>query len=361
MKTSRALVPLLVALSLVYWPSLWVTIFVFVDYYTPWVLFDSKLYDMYHNFLVSSLTEKPEIPLPELDASEATFDRVYKMSNGFTFPVVIRQLLGNTTGVQQWSNHDWWIKNYGDEELLCGTLSQVVEDCTVKGFFESLEKGNPFYISGASVIFERHPELHDMIDNEALRATEPGTRTATQIFMGLPDMGSDIHAAIGINVFRMIAGQKKWWFIPPDQTCYLKPSINVNGFSAHTQTLVGKQGAKPSPWLSKLTRYTSTLNPGDVLINPPWYWHGILNLGKKDAGDLVIGSPVRYKGGSGSRAAFSSNLLYTLNSFFVLWYNYGNAALRPDFKVNLQHDIANNRRVRENKKVVEAHPFEMAD
>ena len=77
----------------------------------------------------------------------------------------------------------------------------------------------------------------------------------------------------------MIVGSKKWWFIPPSQTPYLKPSINVNGFSAHTHTLVGKNGESASPWMEKLERYTAVLNPGDVLINPPWFWHGILNLG----------------------------------------------------------------------------------
>ena len=39
-----------------------------------------------------------------------------------------------------------------------------------------------------------------MIDSEKVRSIEPGKRTATQIFMGVPDMGSDIHCAIAINV-----------------------------------------------------------------------------------------------------------------------------------------------------------------
>ena len=128
-----------------------------------------------------------------------------------------------------------------------------------------------FFILGASEIFEKHPELHDMVDSPAVKAIEPGIRTATQIFMGFPDMGSDIHCAIGINIFRQITGRKKWWFIPPSQTPYLKPSLNVRGFSAHTQTLIGKEGNQPSTWLTKLERYVAVLDPGDVLINPPWW------------------------------------------------------------------------------------------
>lgn len=202
MKTTFwAILPVIVALSIVFRPEFWVLLCVVIDYYTPWVLFESTGYDMYHNFLVSRLTEKPEIPLPELTAAEASHDAVYKASNGYTFPVVIRNLLGNTTGVQNWGKPDWWIRNYGDDELLCGTLNEVEGDeCTVRGFFKSLQAGRPFYVSGASSIFENHPELHDMIDNEATRALDPGFRIATQIFLGFPGMGSDIHTAIGVNV-----------------------------------------------------------------------------------------------------------------------------------------------------------------
>jgi hypothetical protein len=196
----RVFLPILIASSLVFFPSFWVNVAVFVDFYTPWVLFDSKVFDMYHQFLVSGLTEKDELPLPEMPASEATYESAYKLSKGFTFPIVVRGLLGNTSGVKNWGNHSWWVNNYGSEELLCGTFSRVVEDCTIKGFFEALEAGNPFYVSGASVIFDRHPELHEMVDNEAIKAIEPGARKSTQMFMGLPDMGSDIHCAVGVNV-----------------------------------------------------------------------------------------------------------------------------------------------------------------
>lgn len=156
-----------------------------------------------------------------------------------------------------------------------------------------------------------------------------------------------------------MTGQKKWWFIPPSQTAYLKPSINVNGFSAHTHTLVGRMGGEPSPWLNKIERYTAVLSPGDVLVNPPWFWHGILNLGKEN--ELVIGAPSRYGKGETLKAAIKSNPLFTVNAIITLARNYGLKALSPDFKINLQSDIANNRRDREGKELKEAHPFELAD
>lgn len=116
-------------------------------------------------------------------------------------------------------------------------------------------------------------------------------------------------------------------------SAYLKPSINVNGFSAHTHTLVGKEGGTPSPWMTKLERYTSVLHPGgsfffhassltlsitipickcndddlDVLINPPWFWHGIVNLGDPQDKRLVVGCPSRYSAGSTGKPALLNN------------------------------------------------------
>lgn len=194
------LIPVLIALSLVYTPNFWVFLAVLVDYHTPWVLFDSPLYEKYHQFLVNRLPEIDEKPLIEIHHTEATFENLNKLSKGFTFPVVIRGLLENSTALTAWNEHEFWQK-YANEEVLCGTLFDLIDNCTVGKFFEELGRGKPFYISGASVIFDNHPELHDMIDNEQIRSLEPGNRKSTQVFMGVPDMGSDIHCAIGVNMY----------------------------------------------------------------------------------------------------------------------------------------------------------------
>lgn len=195
------LLPVIIAVTLVVFPAFWVNVFVIVDFYTPWVLFDSPLYDAYHNFLLSQLPDREPIPLREIPASEASYEKIVELTEGFSFPLIIRGLLGkDSEGVKNWGNPDWWIQNYGNEELLCGHFTEDIDDCTVKGFFESAKNGKPFYVTGASQIFDKHPELFDMIDSPGIRAIEPTNRTATQIFIGLPGMGSDIHSAIGVNM-----------------------------------------------------------------------------------------------------------------------------------------------------------------
>ncbi|KAJ1407375.1 hypothetical protein B484DRAFT_469286 [Ochromonadaceae sp. CCMP2298] len=199
MKMKLVLVPVLVGMSLVYTPGFWVTLACFADLYTPWVLFQSPLYEAYHQFLLSRLPTTPELPLREIHHTQATLPVLLKLTNGFTFPIVIRGLLENSTTLSQWDKPSFWM-DYKDEGVLCGSLFDLIPDCTVGKFFHAIEDGKPFYISGASEIFEQHPALHDMIDNEQIRSVEPGVRKSTQIFMGVPTMGSDIHCAVGINM-----------------------------------------------------------------------------------------------------------------------------------------------------------------
>ncbi len=202
MKSSQVLIglPVLIAVTLVYLPNFWIYIFMSIDYLTPWVLFESKLFDAYHNFLVSRLPELVEEGIPELYANNFTKEDVLRVSKGYTFPVVIRQVLVNSSGVKEWPNAQWWMDNYKDENILCGTLDNVRPSCTIGDFFTEIQAGNPFYISGASKIFTKNPALAAMVEDPRIEKLEPSDRVSTQIFMGLPGMGSDIHSAIGVNM-----------------------------------------------------------------------------------------------------------------------------------------------------------------
>merc|ERR1712070_1272555 len=96
---------------------------------------------------------------------------------------------------------------------------------------------------------------------------------------------------------------------------------------------------------------------GDILINPPFFWHGIINLGDKDSNDLVIGAPSRYMKGYSTLAGFKSNFLLCLNAIGTVVSRYG-IVRTMNGQLNLQQDIANNRRSREKKELVEGGPNE---
>ena len=110
--------------------------------------------------------------------------------------------------------------------------------CMLKEGLLPENKANRRYITGESKIFVRRPELQAMVDSDVLTALEPGKRVFSQLFIGYPGMGSDVHGAIGVNYFRMIAGRKTWWLFPPSQTAYVYPSLNSNGFVSYTRVSI---------------------------------------------------------------------------------------------------------------------------
>jgi hypothetical protein len=317
----------LLAVSLVLLPQFWIYVFMLLDFYTPWKSWPSPTFNAWTDLVLSLRGDRPELPIPEVHIDVATVEEVRRLSNHYAFPVVIRGAVKDTEAVKSWGKPEWWIKNFPNATVLCQYIETIkygtgAAECSIQEYFDAYNRGNPFYISGASDIFGEHPELLNMIETPKLTSLIEGERIFTQIFMGFPKMGSDIHTATGVNYFRQISGRKKWWFIPPSQTAFLYPAINENGFSAHTKTWVGKGNAKISPHMSKLERYTAILEPGDVLINPPWFWHGILNLGD-DPNELVIGVPTRYRS-PGNTAGFRTNPTLQIVALHTLSRKYGN-------------------------------------
>jgi hypothetical protein len=192
--------PLIAAVTMVYLPQFWIYVFMTVDFLTPWKIFESPFMLKYHEFLLSRRAKRPETPLPELHMSNYSVAEFRRLSRDYTFPVVVRGFLANATSVQKWHDKQFWLDNYADENILCGTLDFVRPSCTIRDFFDEVTNGKPFYVAGASKIFSRNKDLRDMVDVPAMKDLEPSERVSTQIFMGLKDMGSDIHAAVGVNL-----------------------------------------------------------------------------------------------------------------------------------------------------------------
>jgi hypothetical protein len=308
------LIAIIIPLIVMFLPNVTFHILMVIEFFTPipFKLFTSPYVIQYHNYLMSKLPEIPELPALELPLEDLTRESLRIASKDYTFPVVIRGALKDMPAIKVWGNASWWLSNYGNENVLCKYVVKTGDApaCTINDAINSNNPSERLYVSGEARIFQRNKDLEAMVSSEFIDSVSPGKPVFTQLFMGYGNMGSDVHAAIGCNMFRQVTGRKKWWLIPVDQTAYVFPSLNPNGFSAHTLTKIGKGNEDPSPWLGKIKRYTVTLNPGDVLLNPPWFWHGIKNIAENE-NDLVIGVPTRY----GSSNIFK---MPSLKSNFVL-------------------------------------------
>lgn len=262
------------------------------DLTSDYDIFESSEFRVLHRHMVKSLPERDELPVPEIDAADATREAIVNLSHDFTFPTVVRGALKGAACLTEWTKKSFWMEKFA-EELVVATSKEKSAMHTMRDFFEP---GAGLYIAGAASIFERNPELKGMIDNDVTQMTMPDGPDAGaffyQMFMGWKSQGTTIHCAIGTNIFRQIAGRKKWYFLPPSQTPYVYPKMYTNGYSGTSKTVQSHKDGTSAPWWNKLERYTTTLEPGDILVNPAWWWHAVENFAEDD--ELVIGCPTRF-------------------------------------------------------------------
>jgi hypothetical protein len=100
-----------------------------------------------------------------------------------------------------------------------------------------------------------------------------------QIFVGRQGTGSPFHHAAVYNMFYQIDGQKQWWFVDPYDTYLAYPLAALGKAASFSMCLWPNEYNKAAfPLFQYCPVYTTILNPGDVLFNPPWWWHSIKNV-----------------------------------------------------------------------------------
>lgn len=311
------------AITIIFLPNvLWLFLMMF-DFFTPWNLIHSDYAAQYHQYLTNQLPNIPAKYVQEIDVSEASLETIFELTDGYINPLVIRGGASNVSAVGKWSDKNFWLDNFGEEMVMCGAVdpegkfqNQEPQMITMR---RALTDPDPWYIAGEVKLFSKFPDLMKMLYAPHWDGEDhwiDGEYAFPNMFMGYPDMGSDVHTALGLNVFRMIAGRKKWWLIPSNQSPYVYGMQNKQGFSAISKTRVGHSGKKPSPWLEKIERYTVELSPGDVLINTAWFWHATHNLIETNKNELNIGVATRYK--VGLHRSFRANWVQTIMAVWAL-------------------------------------------
>jgi hypothetical protein len=100
-----------------------------------------------------------------------------------------------------------------------------------------------------------------------------------QIFCGREGTGSPLHHASVYNMFYMVDGSKTWWFVDPYDTFLGYPLALLGRAAGFMMCLWPDEYNKEAfPLFKYCPVYKTTINPGDVLFNPPWWWHSIKNV-----------------------------------------------------------------------------------
>lgn len=213
-----------------------------------------------------------EMPLPEYDWKNGNPEEFYQRYIKTPMPVVLRGYALQTEAAKRW-NFEYIVEKCGDVEV---TLTGTESDWP--GPLKSV-RDPAVYCANADAPFKAFPELVEELSIPQLKPYIKRNYTFSQFFVGQKATGSGYHCAGIWNFFYMIEGQKKWYFVDPELTWMMYPSIHI-GVLAFSSLVYfpGSSNGDLYKLYKYCPRYSVTLNPGDVLLNPPWFWHAVENI-----------------------------------------------------------------------------------
>lgn len=202
-------------------------------------------------------------------------------------PVVMEGLAKDWPCVKTWSL-DYFKEQHGDDEILLVQLQKEgypYESVTLGEVIDDMKKGGGKYYRFYPLL-QRHPEHVKDFDYNWLLAHKNKVNwfEAFQAFIGPKNSATGLHNASSCNLFVQVYGQKRWILYPPYYTMILDPDPVKNVYRhAPVRTAEGPfdpfhpNYERPYELFKYIDHLEATLNPGDVLWLPPFYWHCVQN------------------------------------------------------------------------------------
>ena len=236
------------------------------------------------------------------DFDRARFERAHVCRR----PLVIRRALEGTDVVDRW-NLPFFAERFGSTRVQVHGHAQTGENLYDKDivgtrladFIDAVQarEGAPYMVASAG-LFEEHPELTAAVPVKRLQGLFDIRITRPELFMGNEKNWSPWHNALAEKFFVQGEGQKQWSFIDPSWTAAMYPNYGwVTGPTA-VQTTVDRDRIEDFPMFALPQRMTCVVGPGDLVYNPPHWWHEVRNLGAS------IGMPLRVRPRHSLRSPF---------------------------------------------------------
>jgi hypothetical protein len=231
----------------------------------------------------------PVLPVPKVHLDDLSREAMaeYLLAPA---PVVVEGGAAACGAVRNWTL-DTLAERCGDTRVPIGIGQDQSGSTTLAELAASLrdpQVDRGWYAHSLSDLFQLHPSLVDDLPTEMWAGLFPGGRfTGAQMMIGGRKTGTSWHCANGLNVFAQVAGQKAWWFVSPRHSPWMSGALHPKGIFGMTPIV---HAATPSeqrdafPLYGRIPRLHTVLGPGDCLVNPPWWWHGISNRSSETIG-----------------------------------------------------------------------------
>lgn len=202
-------------------------------------------------------------------------------------PVIFDGAAKNWDCCKKWSL-DYFEELHGDDRIVIANTKKMqnsYRELTLREVIQQIKKGTNEYYRFYPLL-ERHPEHIRDFDYKWLRERKNNFSLfeAFQVFIGAKNTDTPLHNANQGNLFVQAYGEKHWMMYPNYYVPVIDPEPIRNVYrNAHYKTEKGPFDPFTLNYEPhyKLFRYIDCfeayLRPGDVLWNPPFYWHAVKN------------------------------------------------------------------------------------
>ena len=211
-------------------------------------------------------------------------------------PVILEGAAKDWSCVKEWSL-EYFKKLHGDDEIVMVDQARMgdgekgdgefVDQLTLAEVIDGIQKGKGKYYRFYPLL-ERHPEHLKDFDYKWIRERRD-RRTwfeAFQVFIGGDNSETPLHNANQSNLFVQTYGEKKWMLYPNYYSSVIDPSPIRNVYRGAPYKLESgpfdpfdPSFETPYTLFKYIDGYSVHLKPGDILWNPPYWWHAVQNIG----------------------------------------------------------------------------------
>lgn len=202
-------------------------------------------------------------------------------------PVVLEGAAKEWACAQNWSL-DYFKELHGKDDIILvnqNNSSYPYELTTLADVIDNIHGGGSKYYRFYPLL-ARHPEHLADFDYKFLRErrTKPTWFDAFQVFIGGKGSYTALHNANQSNLFVQAYGEKKWVLYSHYYSAILDPGPIRNVYRSAASK---RESGAFNPFILDFEEkyelfryidgYSVHLKPGDILWNPPFYWHAVLN------------------------------------------------------------------------------------
>jgi hypothetical protein len=211
-------------------------------------------------------------------------------------PVVLEQAAANWPTVAKWTpdylnafcgndrievlDGQNWKVNRADDREAVSTSEQIVQ---MSDLMNEVKGGGAWY--GAFMeLLDKYAELRGDLDLAFVKRFGHANRhlpwhqnIIAKMYVGGAGTATSLHCAAVSNLYIQIYGRKKWVLVAPEFTPFMYPAA-TRGLNWQSRVDFRNPDFTACPLYRFVDRYETVLEPGDVLWNPPFVWHGVANI-----------------------------------------------------------------------------------